>query len=200
MDANKGMIPLVRASALMNSGSQANKSGRRLSRILHSAVRERAFGTRTPTGPKPVNTSRRSCQPLPTTACRSWPSRRSANCVKLLKLGLQRLGNRPLSSFPQYRTQQILPLWLTQWNYRILFHGGVAPCRSPKSDFDTRIPAGHAAFLNSSSYTRFGYSSCNFAYLVPYPIAGASTDHHLLIAGLVVATMIVPACAYRDSL
>jgi hypothetical protein len=28
-----------------------------------------------------------------------------------------------------------------------------------KSDLDTRIPAGHAAFFNSSPYTRFGYSS-----------------------------------------
>jgi group II intron reverse transcriptase/maturase len=28
-----------------------------------------------------------------------------------------------------------------------------------ETDFDNRIPAGHAAFLNSSSYTRFGYSS-----------------------------------------
>jgi predicted RNA binding protein YcfA (HicA-like mRNA interferase family) len=28
-----------------------------------------------------------------------------------------------------------------------------------ENDFDNRISAGHAAFLNSSSYTRFGYSS-----------------------------------------
>jgi len=28
-----------------------------------------------------------------------------------------------------------------------------------ENDFDNRISAGHAAFLNSSSYTRFGYTS-----------------------------------------
>ena len=44
-----------------------------------SSMRDRAFGTRTPTGPKPVNTSRRGCQPLRTTARRPSSSRRSAN-------------------------------------------------------------------------------------------------------------------------
>jgi hypothetical protein len=28
-----------------------------------------------------------------------------------------------------------------------------------ENDLDNRIPAGHAAFLNSSPYTRFGYTS-----------------------------------------
>jgi hypothetical protein len=28
-----------------------------------------------------------------------------------------------------------------------------------ENDLDNRIPAGHAAFFNSSPYTRFGYSS-----------------------------------------
>jgi len=28
-----------------------------------------------------------------------------------------------------------------------------------ENDLDNRIPAGHAAFLNSLSYTRFGYTS-----------------------------------------
>jgi hypothetical protein len=28
-----------------------------------------------------------------------------------------------------------------------------------ENDLDNRIPAGHAAFFNSSSYTRFGYTS-----------------------------------------
>jgi hypothetical protein len=48
---------------------------------------------------------------------------------------------------------------LVQRNYRILLHGGVTPLWTLKSDIDTRIPAGHAAFFNSSSYTRSGYSS-----------------------------------------
>jgi hypothetical protein len=48
---------------------------------------------------------------------------------------------------------------LAQWNYRILLHGGVTPFVDAEIAFDNRIPAGHAAFFNSSSYTRFLYSS-----------------------------------------
>jgi hypothetical protein len=36
-------------------------------------------------------------------------------------------------------------------------------------DLDNRIPAGHAAFFNSSSYTRFGYTS----FFVAWPDTGA---------------------------
>lgn len=46
-------------------------------------------------------------------------------------------------------------------------HSGVAPCWSLKSDFDTRIPAGHAAFFNSSSYTRIDPSSGLFVGIMP---------------------------------
>src|SRR5438105_3125819 len=42
----------------------------------------------------------------------------------------------------------------------ILLHGWRdSLCGLLKTIFDNRIPAGHAAFLNSSPYTRFGYSS-----------------------------------------
>src|SRR5208282_4019581 len=77
----------------------------------------------------------------------------------LVKLGLQRAGDESLRAFAQHRAQQILPLWLAQWNYRILLHGGVTPFVDAEIDLDNRIPAGHAAFFNSSSYTRFGYTS-----------------------------------------
>jgi hypothetical protein len=41
-----------------------------------------------------------------------------------------------------------------------------------KSDFDTRIPAGHAAVFNSSSYTGFGYTSARIAvHDVERPVA-----------------------------
>src|SRR5438552_19089508 len=81
---------------------------------------------------------------------------------KLLELSLQRLGNQSLRTFAQHRAQQIA-LWLTQWNYRILLHGGVTPFVDAEIDLDNRIPAGHAAFFNSSSYTRFGYTSFVFS-------------------------------------
>jgi len=35
------------------------------------------------------------------------------------------------------------------------------------NDLDNRISAGHAAFLNSSSYTKFGYSSVGGALQEP---------------------------------
>jgi hypothetical protein len=41
----------------------------------------------------------------------------------------------------------------------MLLHGAVAPFVDAEIDLDNRIPAGHAAFFNSSSYTRSGYSS-----------------------------------------
>jgi hypothetical protein len=47
---------------------------------------------------------------------------------KLVELGPQRLGDQSLRTFAQHRAQQISPLWLAQWNYRILLHGGVTPC------------------------------------------------------------------------
>jgi hypothetical protein len=46
----------------------------------------------------------------------------------------------------------------------ILLHGGVTPLLVAETDLDNRVPAGHAAFLNSSPYTRFGYSSTFRSY------------------------------------
>lgn len=122
-------------------------------------MRERAFATRTSIGPSPVNTSSRGCQPLRTTAARPCSSRRGELRQKLTELGLQCLGDQLPGSFAQHRAQQILPLWLLQRNYRILLHGGVTPFVDAELDIGNRIPAGHAAFFNSSSYTRFGYTS-----------------------------------------
>jgi len=44
-----------------------------------------------------------------------------------------------------------------------------------KSDIDTRIPAGHAAFLNSPPYTRFGYSSSELGTPSTGKMAGGIT-------------------------
>ena len=93
-----------------------------------SMMRERAFGTRTPTGPKPVNNSRSRLRAV-------THHRRAPLFIPLLRelrqkfieLRLQRLANQALGTLSQHRAQQILPLWLAQWNYRILFHGGVTP-------------------------------------------------------------------------
>jgi hypothetical protein len=46
---------------------------------------------------------------------------------ELFKLDLQCLNDQSLGAFAQHRAQQILPFWLTQWNYRMLAHGGVTP-------------------------------------------------------------------------
>jgi hypothetical protein len=73
----------------------------------------------------------------------------------LIEFDLQRLGNKALRSLAQHRAQQILSLWLTQLNYRILAHGGVTPFVDAEIDLDNQIPAGHAAFFNLSPYTRF---------------------------------------------
>jgi hypothetical protein len=49
-------------------------------------------------------------------------------------------------------------------NYWICTPGQVS--QLAENDFDNRISAGHAAFINSSSYTRFGYSSSWNAHTV----------------------------------
>jgi hypothetical protein len=68
-----------------------------------------------------------------------------------------------LRAVTKHRAQEILCLrWPAKFNYRILLHGWRdSLCGLLKTIFDNRIPAGHAAFLNSSPYTRFGYSSAN---------------------------------------
>ena len=87
---------------------------------------------------------------------------------KLFELHLQRLGNQSLSAFAQHYAQQIVPLWLAQWNYRILLHGWRdSLCGWLKNDLDNRIPAGHAAFFNSSPYTRIDHSSGYNVELLP---------------------------------
>ncbi len=124
-----------------------------------SATRDQAFGTRTPTGPKPVSTSRRGCQPLHHRhAALVIPALGKLRHI-LVKLGVQRLGDESLRAFAQHRVEQILPLWLAQWNCRILLHGGVTPFVDAEIDLDNRIPAGHAVFFNSLPYTKFVYSS-----------------------------------------
>ncbi len=80
---------------------------------------------------------------------------------KFLKFGLHGLGHEALRTVTKHRAQHILSLrWSAKFNYRILLHGWRdSLCGLLKTIFDNRIPAGHAAFLNSSSYTRFGYTS-----------------------------------------
>jgi len=82
----------------------------------------------------------------------------------LLKKHLELLRDRLPDQLARPAAQQLREridnfIFLAKPNYRILMHGGVTPGWLLKSDIDTRIPAGHAAFLNSPPYTRFGYSS-----------------------------------------
>jgi hypothetical protein len=79
----------------------------------------------------------------------------------LLEFGLHGLGHETLRPVAKHRVQKIgLLHWPAKFNYRILLHGWRdSLCGLLKTIFDNRIPAGHAAFLNSSPYTRFGYSS-----------------------------------------
>jgi hypothetical protein len=83
---------------------------------------------------------------------------------KFLELSLHGLRNEALRTIAKHRAQQILSLrWPAKFNYRILLHGWRdSLCGLLKTIFDNRIPAGHAGFLNSSPYTRFGYSSYDY--------------------------------------
>jgi len=71
---------------------------------------------------------------------------------KVIEFGLHGLGNEALRTIAKHRAQEILSLrWPAKFNYRILLHGWRdSLCGWLKTIFDNRIPAGHAAFLNSS--------------------------------------------------
>jgi hypothetical protein len=94
----------------------------------------------------------------------SWHHRQAALVIPafaklreiLVKLGLQRLGDESLRAFAQHLLDRSLAPLVGAVE---LPYGGVTPGWLLKSDLDTRIPAGHAAFFNASPYTRFSYSS-----------------------------------------
>lgn len=84
---------------------------------------------------------------------------------KRVERGPYRMGNRTLRAVSKHRAREILfPRRMAKSNYRSSPHGWHhSLCRVAEIDIDNRIPAGHAAFLNSSSYTTIGYGSTGYA-------------------------------------